>query len=282
MPKILLSTVLTVLAAGLPAAGSAADDEAARKAAERDVKGIGWLFQQGLQAVPLPVALREQQPDKVRQQQIKNQAKQMERFFQPMLHAELELIRRSCGSLTPTARQEILEIGRKAVAAAAGDMAERQLTGRLGRESFEPREEIRELLAEAVARQATADESAAYQAAVDRRAGRRADAARVVIVARLDRQLDLSAVQRQAIEAELRTQWKPEWTSELEVRGLRVNNFPPAPERAAAAILPHLEPAQVTVWEEWCRAAGLRVMPSHFNLNFDGQGIQELDPWWGR
>lgn len=282
MTRALWNGVLVVFLAGPSPAIVAAEDEAIQQAAERDIKALGWLFQQGLRAVPVPVAPVNQQPDNAQREQIKRQAKQMERFFQPMLHAELELIRRTCGSLSPAGRRAILEVGRKAVVAAAGGMAERQLTGRLGRDAFDPREEIRTSLGAAVVEQATPAETAAYRAAVEQRESRRAAAARVVIVARLDRQVDLSARQREAVEAELQSRWQPEWETELETRGVRINNYPPAPDRVAAAILPHLDDAQRTLWEQWCRAAGSRVMPPHFNLNLDGQGIQQLDPWWVR
>jgi hypothetical protein len=280
MKRAIWSGVVAAVVAGLPVSLFAADDEAIRQAAERDKQALGWLLQQGLRAVPVAPAPR--QPDNAQREQIKQQAKQLERFFQPMLHAELELIRRTCGSLSPAGRRAILEVGRKAVVTAAGGMAERQLTGRLGRDPFDPRAEIRTPLAAAVAREATPAEVAGYREAVEQRESRRAAAARVVIVARVDRQLDLSARQREAVEAELQSRWQPDWIGELETRGVRINNYPPAPERVAAAILPHLDPAQLTLWEQWCRAAGSRAMPPHFNLNLDGQGIQQLDSWWVR
>jgi hypothetical protein len=63
---------------------------------------------------------------------------------------------------------------------------------------------------------------------------------------------------------------------------VRINNYPPAPDRVAVAILPHLDPEQLAEWERWSQAAGSRMVPQHFNLNLDGQGIQQLDGWWGR
>lgn len=274
------TAVLVAVLAGLPGAGAAAEDEAARQAAERDMRGLGWLLQQGLRvrAVAAP-----QRPNEAQRAGIEQHAKQMERFFQPMLHAELELVRRSCGSLTPAARNQILKVGREAVAAAAGGMAERQLTGRLGSDPFDPREEIRKRLGEAVATQATPAELAAYRGEVERRSERRAEAARVAIVARVDRQLDLSREQRKAIEAELERRWQAEWVRDLDHRSVRINNnYPPAPDQMAAAIRPHLDAGQVAEWEEWCRAAGSRVVKLPFNLNLDGQGIQQLDSWWGK
>lgn len=268
---------------GLAVAAKGADEQAAQRAAERDAKALDWLLRQGLEAlVPAPVI--EPAQNQQRQAQIDQQAKQMERFFQPMLASELELIRRSCGGLEPADRQRILNTGRGAVTAAARGFAERQLTGRLGQDAYDPREEIRKRLAAAVVELATPEESAAYQVAVGQRRVRHAAAARTAIVARLDRQLDLTAAQRQAIEAELERNWNPDWLQELDRRGqMRINDYPIAPDQAAAAIVPHLDPAQAVEWEKWCRAAGSRMAPNHFNWSFDGQGLgQPPDGWWGR
>ncbi len=276
--RILLAVLTVTVAADRSPMVRGGDDEAVRRAAERDMQALGWLFEQGLRAVPVPAAA----PDDAQQERIKQQAKQMERFFQPMLHAELELIRRSCGGLTPDSRRKILEAGRAAVRSAAQGLAERQLTGRLGRDPFDPRAEIRRSLGEIVAALAPAAEAAAYAEAVARRDGRRAAAARAVIVSRVDRQIGLSAAQRRSIESELDVRWDPAWVTELEPRGVRINNYPPAPDRVAVAILPHLDPEQLAEWERWSQAAGSRMVPQHFNLNLDGQGIQQLDGWWGR
>ncbi len=276
--RILLAVLTVTVAADRSPMVRGGDDEAVRRAAERDMQALGWLFEQGLRAVPVPAAA----PDDAQQERIEQQAKQMERFFQPMLHAELELIRRSCGGLTPDSRRKILEAGRAAVRSAAQGLAERQLTGRLGRDPFDPRAEIRRSLGEIVAGQAPPAEAAAYAEAVARRDGRRAAAARAVIVSRVDRQIGLSAAQRRSIESELDVRWDPAWVTELEPRGVRINNYPPAPDRVAVAILPHLDPEQLAEWERWSQAAGSRMVPQHFNLNLDGQGIQQLDGWWGR
>jgi hypothetical protein len=263
-----------------PPRGAGADEPAARQAAERDAKALDWLLRQGLQALAPAVA---PPADRQRQEQIDKQATQMERFFQPLLASELELIRQCCGGLEPAARQKLLHAGRGAVTVVAREFAERQLTGRLGQDAYDPREEIRKRLTATVLEQATPAESAAYRVAVGQRRARHAEAARVAVVARLDRQLDLTAAQREAIEADLSRSWEPAWERDLDRRGpMRVNGYPIAPDEAAAAILPHLDSDQAVEWEQWCRAAGSRMMPKHFNWSFDGQGLQQPDGWWGR
>lgn len=266
----------------LPAArGDDAAAAAAKAAAERDARALGWLLQQGVRALAAPPA-PPPDADRQQQQQIQQHAKQLERMFQPLLTSELELIRRCCGGLEPAARKQILAAGREGVTAAARGFTERQFNGRLGRDDFDPRREVRQRLEKTLEPLADQAEFAAYRAEVERREARRAEAARLSILARVDRQLDLSADQRRKIEAELTRSWRPEWSRELGNRGdMRVNDYPPAPDDAAAAIVPHLAPDQVAAWEAWCRAAGARLLGQSFNLHFDGQGFQQSDPWWG-
>jgi len=278
-------SALTALALLLPAAHGAdqGDDAAAAKAAaERDARALGWLLQQGVRALAAPPA-PPPDADRQQRQQIEQHAKQLERMFQPVLNSELELIRRCCGGLDSAARRQIMAAGREAVTAAARGFTERQFNGQLGRDDFDPRRETRSRLEKALEPLADPAEFAAYRAEVERREARRAEAARLAILARVDRQLDLSGGQRRKIEAELARSWQPKWTGELGNRGdMRVNDYPPAPDDAAAAIVPHLAPDQVAAWEAWCRAAGARLLGQGFNLHLDGQGIQQSDPWWSQ
>lgn len=264
--------------------GTRADDaDAARQAGERDARAIGRLLQEGIQAIVAPPGQEPGRQNDQRQEQVAQQARQMERFFQPILHSELELIRRCCEGLEPPARQKLLAIGRAAVETAARGFAERQLAGQLGRDAYDPRQEIRRRLVAAVGELASPQQAASYRAAVEQRDARRAESARVAIVARLDRQLDLTEAQRRAIEADLAKRWEPDWVWELEGRGqMRVNDYPVAPDQAAAAIVPHLDPEQAADWDKWCQAAGSRLVPPRFNWTFDGQGLQQPDGWWGR
>ena len=275
--------LLVVIGCG-PAVGRAEQQDLARQAAERDAQALGWLLENGLDAlVPVQVDDAEKPLHPQRQDHIAQQAKMMEKFFQPMLYAELELIRRCCGGLEPAGRAKILAAGRAAVAEAARGFAARQINGEANGEPWDPREEIRRRLVEAVGERATPEEAAAYRAAVEQRRLRQRVASRVALVARLDRQLDLTAAQRGAIDADLERQWQPAWGADIDRRGqVRINDYPLAPDRAAAAITPHLDPDQSAEWEKWCRMAPSRMATNQFNWTFDGQGVQQIDVWWGR
>lgn len=212
--------------------------------------------------------------------QIRQQAKNMEQLFQPVLRTELEMVRQACPALPPAARREVLAAGRSAVAATALEFASRQMLGGQPRRSFDARRSIQASIARALEPHAGRDEFAVYVSEQRARAARRAEAARVAIVARLDRQLDLSAAQRRAIEEDLEASWDDAWLRDLDDAGTVINNYRPAPDYANARIEPHLDEGQRAEWQRWRRAAGTAVVGMHTGWNFDGQGLQQEDEWW--
>lgn len=262
--------------------GDDAAEGAAKQAARRDADALGWLLKQGLrqmvipqQAAPVPQrAVRKQL-----EQQIDQQAAQLERMLEPVMASELEMVRQACSDLEPAARKPIHAASRVAMKAASRGMAERQLTGRFGQDAFDPRQEIRGAITKALGA-AAPEHLAAYQHEQENREARRARAARLRIVATLDGQLDLSAAQRQAIESDLEKQWDAAWVQVLVDSGL-INDQPIAPDFATAAIEPHLAAAQKTAWKDWCRDAGSKRLGRRFmSWHFDGQGLQGTDTWW--
>lgn len=263
--------------------------------------GLGEMLRAALalQTVPVPAQPAEaadpaeaapQPPNPARaaelqrQAQLKQQAKQFEQFMQPVLQAELELIRAVCGSLSLTARREILATGREATTKAALGFATRQMNGDHGRNRFEPRAVIQQQLAGALEKRARPDEFAAYQRERQQRVQRRAAAARVRIVSRLDGQLELTAGQRVAIERDLETRWQAAWNAVLDDQGTIINGRPLAPDFCDACVSPHLGEAQKRQWEEWRKAAGTAVVGWGWagGIAFDGQGLQQADGWWSK
>jgi hypothetical protein len=119
-----------------------------------------------------------------------------------LLKRELSLVRASCPSLTPTARERIVAAGLAVV--------ESQAVGRTplanGVEA-----ELGRVLEEAAGPAA----AAAYQRELDARAARKRAAAIAVLVAAIDADAELPAEQRRAVTAALRREWRPEWESVL-------------------------------------------------------------------
>ncbi len=214
-----------------------------------------------------------------REQQIAQQAKQMEQFFQPPLQAELELVRRTCGSLAPAARRQVVAAGGEAVQSSAKRFAAQQF-GERGKTRFDPRESIHEAVAAAVKPHAKPEEFAAFEREHAARQLRRERAARLLMIVKLDQELELSSAQRQAIEADLEKRWQAGWIRDLDDNGgMMINNHRPAPDFADACITPHLDDRQRTQWKQWCQQAGWSRFGGQTGWNFDGQSLQP-DPWW--
>lgn len=220
-----------------------------------------------------------------RQQQIEQMAVRWEQFMKGDVEAELELVRKTCGSLPPAARRQIVEAANAAIPPAARQIVVAQIDGGHGK-VLDPRQVVRDAIHKAVKPHATAEECAAYERECAARLARRDDATRASIVAKLDTVLYLSTAQRAAIVAELEKSWDAAWAVELTDRGIQFNGRPPAPDFASSCITPHLDERQRTAWKTWCEQAGWqRLGHGHslhrhvFYRNGDGQSL-EPDPWW--
>lgn len=214
--------------------------------------------------------------------QIRAQARHLEQLFQPVLRTELEMIRQACPGLPPEVRRDVFAAGRAAVTKTALEYATRQMLGGRPERPFDAHRTIQESLATAIEPHVAAGVFSAYQREQARRLSRRAEAARVAIVAKLDRRLELSSDQRSAIEQDLADHWSDEWLRELDDNGMIINNERPAPDYANACIEHHLSDGQRREWDRWRKAAGVAVVGMHVGWNFDGQGLHQEDPWWTR
>lgn len=223
---------------------------------------------------------QKQAVEKQRQQQIDQHAKHMQTMVMPTLQAELELVRKTCGSLPSEARKKIVAAGNAAVQTAARQVSERQMGGH-GAGVLDTRKMIRDAVAAAVKPHATAEEFAAYEREQAARIARRNRAARLLIVNKVDGEIQLSQAQREKIEADLENRWDAKWLQALHDTGGTINNRPPAPDYADKCIAPHLDERQRADWKAWCDQAGASRHGRHYGWDFDGQGMQP-DPWWSR
>ena len=263
-------------AAAEPPATPEAVAELLRQAAEDALQTV-----LGVPAAEVVAQRRRQQALAAQQAELaRQQARQFEQLLQPLLRAELELVRTTCGDLPVAPRRDVLAAGRAAVAALASEAATRQLQGGAPLVQADPRTRLHREIAAALEPHVPAAVLAAYDREDERRVERRARVARERIVAKLDEQLELSATQREAILEDLRSGWEASWIQELDDRGgLVVNNHRPAPDYAEARITPHLDDAQRATWKAWCRAAGSRMLGQRARWHFDGPGLPP-DPWW--
>lgn len=242
-----------------PAAPAAAEARAKAEAAEKEA------------------AVRR---DDDRRKAVLQQAKQLEGMLQGPLAAELERVRATSGGLPPEARKEIFAAGTAGVKQAALEFAERQFSGQPQKKSFDPRGVIHAAVEKAATPHFSPDELAAYRREHAAWIDRRARAARTLIIAKVDRVLDLSAAQREKIEADLGRLWQADWARELDDNGgITINSYKPAPDFAAAAIQPHLDQRQQAEWRKWCEQAGWKQLQHYFGWPFGGL-VMQPDPWW--
>lgn len=218
-----------------------------------------------------------------RAQFIRQQAQQFESMLEPLLNTELAIVRRTCGSLAPEARRDVLEAARRGVRDVALQVAKAQVEGDGGRPA-DVRRAIHERVAAAVEPRAAAAEFATYQSESRRRSERREETARIRIVHKLDERLGLTAAQRQDVLADLRARWQAAWIRELDDHGVMSNDMPLAPDFAEDCITRHLDAAQSRSWRQWCEAASGKGLPfngidwSEFNAL--QQHPQKVDNWW--
>lgn len=222
-----------------------------------------------------------------RRQFLRQQTLQFEQMLEPLLAVELVFAKRACGSLPPAARREVFAASRRALRDVAERLARLQLDG-VGRddERFDTRRALHEQVAAALAPRAAAAELAGYEREWQLRQARRAEAARIRMVAKLDEQLGLTENQRRAVLDDLESRWQTDWIRELEDHdGMMINEYPPAPDFAEASITPHLQPDQLEHWRKWRAAAGWHAMPRNAvdwsDLNvLQPQMAQPPDAWW--
>lgn len=274
------SFLALVVVVAVPAARPGA--RAAEPAAPLQLEILQRALGDGLRALVDPAAARRDdqkaraEADAARRKQ---QAQQVEQMLQPVVRTELEQVRQSCGSLTPEARRIIAAAARDTAREVAMAWVGRQ--GRPDGESFDAREQLHAGIAQAVEALVDPEEFAAYRREAAARRSRREEAARVRIVAKVDEQLDLSADQREAILADLRNRWQPDWIRELQdAGGIVVNGHRPAPDFAGVCITPHLDAGQREAWSAWTRVAGSRHVNTGPTMRFEGHGLLQDDDWW--
>ena len=281
--RSLLIRSVAALIAGVTGHVLVAEEQAAEGALKQAVEGGVRILLGVPAAVPQAPAVfgGDAAAQQLKQQQLQ-QAKQMEQMLQPVLHAELEFIRTTCGDLSPEAKRAIKAAAADAVREAARQFAVQQ--HRPGRRSLDLSLIFAEKLDPVVEQQLSSDSAAVWRRERDARRERQAEAARLLIVAKLDETLELTAAQREAILADLRARWDDAWLCELQdPGGFIVNSHRPAPDYAAAAIAPHLDDRQRQAWDGWVKAAGWRQAGVHLGWRFpDGPGLRGADPWWDK
>lgn len=224
-----------------------------------------------------------------RQAQIEQHARRLEPQLRPLVQAQLELARATCGSLPAAVRRQVAAAAAAPLRGIADEWAARQfgVADNPQKQQSDPVKVIHEALAAAVAPHVPPAELAAFRQEHAAAIGRRTRAAQKQIVAKLDQRVVLSGSQRAAIEADLEKNWQPDWLVELADAGNHsFNNAPPAADFADRCIAPHLDAPQRAAWKAWSQTSGwsqFRQSPfdvfQSLQLNSTGEPLPP-DPWW--
>jgi hypothetical protein len=172
------------------------------------------------------------------------------RQFRPLLTTELQFIVKTCG-LSPAERETIASAGEASLDLLVQDYAD--LLVRRQREGYrseepdwpDPREVIMEALRGAVGKTVAADRAKLYEEEIEKRSAARKRVTRDYIVASLDRELLLTAAQRDQLAAVVSASWQDRWERSLEVLHHGDYYFPPLPGEEVLAILTE---AQRAIW----------------------------------
>jgi hypothetical protein len=206
--------------------------------------------------------------------------------WRPTLNVELNFVRLVCGEIPMEQRKQIKAAGDQALSDVAKALVEQQqqaqqqmqqqpnllvqwLGMKLQPRPIVPTTRIRETIAKAVKENvegAIADRYAVEQAA---RLGRQKRAAILVVMARLDQFLYLTADQRREISESISAAWRPEWESWLYGSSYQSHFVPQFADQHVAC----LNDEQKSVWES--------LQKVDFGFNNLGQQAQLDVEWWG-
>lgn len=251
----------------------------------------------------------EEAVDAQMQQQLRQQAAHWEQVFTKLLYGELELMRATCGDLSPKARRAIAQAGERLVKDSAMRLAEVQLGRRLrvqrvgpaanrvaeqapardgdgtaGRTMPDPLTEIPTALAESLAEHAGEERAAAYSAEVAARTARRRKAVVDEVVSMLDDELVLTTKQRDAIAATLLENWGDSLalatTGSYSVNGRRMLRG--VPTKLLGQHLSELQRRRLTPDGVDVDPAAARQELTHVWINQQLANVQGVarDPWW--
>jgi len=202
-------------------------------AADDTIGDPWWDEAAGQPAAPSAEEVPADQGERLRRL-AREQAQQQRRVpLMTELRRELSVVRATCPSLEPAARSRIVAAGRAEVAAAVAAAR----AGRLG-----------PAIAEAVQREATSAEAAAYGRHEQERAGRRRAAAIAVVVAAVDREVWLDEPQRRTLAEAIAEAWGPAWEVLVVGPPGRMITAANVPGELEACLLEAAGPDAVAAW----------------------------------
>ena len=168
--------------------------------------------------------------------------------FQMTLRTELALSLRACRP-NPEQRTEIRKAAEKAFVEAGEKWVDIQVQMKRGGNGQSPniKEELQQAITATINRLLSADAAAAYKKEVDARIEHRRKTTIQNLVSWVDRNVILTAEQRQKLTAQMEKHWSPNWGNSLEYMQWVDNVFPNMPAECLDSVL---NDNQKKVWTE--------------------------------
>ena len=205
--------------------------------------------------------------------QLDAQVQQFIQQFRPLFRAEYYFLRRIC-DLAPDQRKQVAREGERAVHDAAKKFAELQqkmMQGgwRPGTQYPEPQQVLEDVLSKSVAGFLSPAQRARYKEEIDKRIANRKQVALDNLVAKLDSDLVLTALQREKISESLSSHWNDSWSQSMQMLMNIEHFFPNIPDNL---VVPFLTENQKKSWQRIPRNQNV-----FFGFQFGGMQM-ENDP----
>jgi hypothetical protein len=205
--------------------------------------------------------------------QLDAQVQQFIQQFRPLFRAEYYFLRRIC-DLAPDQRKQVAREGERAVHDAAKKFAELQqkmMQGgwRPGTQYPEPQQVLEDVLSKSVTGFLSPAQRARYKEEIDKRIANRKQVALDNLVAKLDSDLVLTALQREKISKSLSSHWNDSWSQSMQMLMNIEHFFPNIPDNL---VVPFLTENQKRSWQRIPRNQNV-----FFGFNFGGMQM-ENDP----
>ena len=189
--------------------------------------------------------------------------------FRRILATELRFVRTVCQT-TPEQQKSIQAAGEavlKSTVKKFGALQQKAGMGQVQQEWPDPRKLISDAIAESVKKTLAAEQVERYEAELAKRVAARKRAALVNLVAKVDRELILTAEQRDQLSKALEADWKDAWAGQLEVFLYGEDFLPVVPD---AVLLPVLTDKQKAIWKATPRTQHMIGGWAGFGMGFFG------------
>jgi hypothetical protein len=205
--------------------------------------------------------------------QLDAQVQQFIQQFRPLFRAEYYFLRRIC-DLAPDQRKQVAREGERAVHDAAKKFAELQqkmMQGgwQAGTQYPEPQKVLEDVLSQSVTGLLSPAQRARYKEEIDKRIAYRKQVALDNLVAKLDSDLVLTALQREKISESLSSHWNESWSQSMQMLMNIEHFFPNIPDKL---VVPFLTDNQKKSWQRIPRNQNV-----FFGFNFGGMQVDN-DP----